>query len=316
MIEFGWTILYGSRSTVCHGGRRSAAPVTIAMTVSVLLLLLLSALLHAGWNLLLKRSPDKVIFTWLAMGVTAGLASPVLLLMAFHFSRAGLYSLLASAVAETAYFIAISKAYTVGDISVVYPLARGSAPVYIAFWSRWLLGERLPAQGWLGLWLIVLGIYTINVRRAGDLVRPLRMLREPAAQWALTAGLFISLYSLADKLGVALIPPPVFITLCFALTALLLTPYVIALRGRAVIFKVVGRNGGAMVAGGLMVMAAYLMVLYAMTMADLTRVGAAREVSIIFGALIGWLALKEGFGLVRTGSAALIFLGIFWLSRH
>lgn len=263
---------------------------------------------------MLKRSPDKFTFTWLAMAVSAAVASPVLWVLDFSISgRLALY-LIASAVAECAYFIALSKAYGAGDISVVYPLARGSAPIYIAIWSQWLLHERLRAPGWLGILLIVVGIYMINSRKWGDLMKPLLTVGERPAQWALAAGLCTSLYSLADKLGVALMPPPVFITISFGLTALLLTPYVGRLRGRNALWLEVKQRGGAMVVGGLMVMAAYLMVLYAMTLADLSRVGAAREVSIVIGALLGWLVQKEAFGLRRTLSAMLIFLGIFLIS--
>lgn len=284
------------------------------MSFFVLLLLFLSAILHAGWNLLLKRSPDKVVFTWLAMAVSAILASPILFLMDFQLSSRALFYLLISAAAECAYFITLSKAYTIGDISIVYPMTRGSAPLYIALWGRWLLHERLHRWGWLGLLLIVLGIYVINARSVSDLLRPLRTLRHRPAYWALLAGFCTSLYSLADKLGVMLVPPPVFITLSFGLTALFLTPYLGCVRPRAVVLTEIRWRGGAMVAGALMVMAAYLMVLYALTRADLSRIGAAREMSIVFGALLGRLVLHEGFGLVRTGSAVLIFAGVFLIS--
>ena len=284
------------------------------MSGRVLLLLLLSAVLHAGWNLLLKRSAERFVFTWLAMAVSAALASPVLFLMDFRLSGPAAICLLASAAAEAAYFMALSRAYAAGDLSIVYPLARGSAPLYILAWSHWLLGERLRGWGWLGLGLVVLGIFLISARRPGEMLRPLRALRPRAAGWALLAGFCTSVYSLADKLGVALVPPPVFITLSFGLTAVVLTPFVLRRRGRAGVWSDVRRSGPAMVAGGLLVTAAYLMVLYAMTQADLSRVGAAREVSIVFGALAGWLLLKEGFGPLRTGAAALVFAGVFLIS--
>src|SRR5258708_28462491 len=130
------------------------------MTLSLLALLLAAAALHACWNLLLKRAPDRQLIVWWAVIATALCFGPVLLLRP-AVPAIGWRFALASAVVETAYFVALTTAYRVADFSLVYPIARGAAPALLALAAVLLLHERLSPAGVAGLGAIVLGLWLV-----------------------------------------------------------------------------------------------------------------------------------------------------------
>src|SRR5256885_11756443 len=128
------------------------------MTLPLLALLLTAAALHAGWNLLLKRAPDRQLIVWWAVVVSSLCFVPVLVLRP-ALPAIGWRFALASAVVETAYFVALTTAYRVADFSLVYPIARGAAPALLAVAAVLLLHERLSAYGIAGLGAIVAGVW-------------------------------------------------------------------------------------------------------------------------------------------------------------
>src|SRR5205823_1748666 len=138
-------------------------------------LVLLAAALHAGWNLLVKRAADKQVFTWCALVVGTVCFAPFLLAGPALPPRAWPY-VVASAVAEAAYFAALTRAYTNADFSLVYPLARGAAPALLAVWAALFLGERPGRAGLAGLALLLLGLVIV-----GGAARP--SLPDARAAW-------------------------------------------------------------------------------------------------------------------------------------
>src|SRR5438132_14298866 len=156
------------------------------MELGAILLLLIAAVVHSGWNLLAKKSTDKQAFLWLGLiasvvifGVPAWyLYSPI--------PAAGWLLILFSGSLEAVYFLLLSRAYQQGDLSLVYPLARGSAPLFVTLFAFAFLGERAVAGGTAGILLIVGGIYVLHLKSLDvrGLYAPLLSLRDRTSQLA------------------------------------------------------------------------------------------------------------------------------------
>jgi drug/metabolite transporter (DMT)-like permease len=273
-----------------------------------LALLLTSAAIHAGWNLLVKGAREKQVFAWLAMIAGSVCFAPFLLLDASFSARVWPYVIF-SALAEIAYFIALTYAYDKSDFSLVYPIARGGAPALLALWAALFLGDRLSATGLLGLAVLLLGLMVVG----------------GAAWWARHAGVtpglggvgaavgvacFISIYSVIDGAAVRLTDPAPYTTLVLSIAAVLLTPAILARYGQRAVLAEWRANRSRIILVGLASFGSYILVLWAYTIASVSYAGAIREISVVFGALAGWRWLGEGFGIPRTIGAILIFLGI------
>src|SRR6185436_17153766 len=139
------------------------------MSLTALTLLVVAAALHTGWNLLVKRAGEKQIFTWWAMVVGTACFAPLLVFSAPLPATIWPY-VLTSALVETLYYLALLRAYTIGDFSLVYPLARGAAPAFLALWAALFLGERPHASGIAGLALLLAGLLLVGgaARRAAQ----------------------------------------------------------------------------------------------------------------------------------------------------
>jgi drug/metabolite transporter (DMT)-like permease len=283
-----------------------------------LLLLLGSACLHVLQHLALKRARDRTAFVWWMWLWAAVLFSPVLLLCGAAVPPLVWGLMAVSAAFEALYYLAIARAYRLGDLSVVYPLARGTAPLLLFGWAALLLRERPSAGGLAGIGLIAAGLCLINLPRPGAWRDCLRGLRGPAARWALSAGLCVSLYSLLDKVAVRLIDALLYTYLAMALTLVWLTPAVLAavgLRGLRAEWRASRWHSAV---AGAAALAAYAIVLGVMRSGvPAGYVGSAREVSVVIGAAAGAVFLGErvssmravGSSLVTGGVAAIALLG-------
>jgi drug/metabolite transporter (DMT)-like permease len=273
-----------------------------------LALLLLSATFHMGWNLLVKQATDRHVLTWWAL-VCGGLFFLPLPIF-FWQGLSGVWGYaLASAVFQLAYYLILGYAYNRGDFSLVYPVARGSAPIFIALWSVLFLGEQVTGLGVAGLATIVAGLIVIGVgawQSSRDrTVQGLASLVAPLA-----IALSISGYSVIDGAAVKQTSPLPYTVLCFWLNALLLAPVIILRYGLSPMRTVLQQNWRRISLVGILTYAAYGLVLAAYALAQVSYVGAVREVSIVFAALVGWLWLGERFGLPRTIGALVVCAGI------
>src|SRR5450759_4084443 len=183
------------------------------MPVGVLGLLLAAALLHAGWNILLKTADDPLRTAGRGMVVGAAVLIPAAFVGWLAIGRppiptaAWVLSIL-SGVLEAGYFVLLSAAYRRGDLSLVYPIARGTAPVLAVGGGVVFLGERLGPLGTIGVVLLLVGILALQrpwavLRRGGELPRPVR----EAAWLAVATGITIACYSGVDRVGARLIAP-------------------------------------------------------------------------------------------------------------
>jgi len=278
------------------------------MPPSALGLLLVAAVLHAGWNLLVKRAGEKQLFTWLALVVGALCFAPLIFLNSPLPGRVWPF-ILGSAAAEAAYFIALTLAYTLGDFSLVYPIGRGTAPAFLAVWAALFLAERPTPSGLVGLGLLLLGLLVVG-SSAWWMRRKAAKVSLTALLAALAVALCISIYSVIDGAAVKFADPSPFTVLVLGLSAVMTAPVVLARHSRRAIVAEWRANWPRIFIVGILMLVTFILVLHAYALARVSYAGAIREVSVVFAALAGWWWLKESFGLLRTLGALLIFAGI------
>jgi len=283
------------------------------MTGTALSIVLVAAFLHACWNYLAKKSRNKIAFIWWAI-----LLSTILFFPMFRFywpsvtiSSTGWACIVATGVFHALYFWFMGGAYQRGDLSLVYPLSRGSGPLFVPIMAVLLLREQLSASGVLGIALVIAGIFGIHLRSFSiqSLREPFVTIRSGASLWALCTGGTIAGYSLVDKIGVNIVHPPVYIYLMFVITLLLLTPYVLV-KERRDLKKEWQINKKKILIVGFLQLFTYMMILFALQMSKVSYVAAVREVSIVFSALIGIVLLREKSAPQKLCGAVLICAGV------
>lgn len=290
------------------------------MHASTLGLLLVAACLHATTNLLLKQARDKLAFTWWMLGVSSVLGLPLFFLMT-PISGVGWAIVIASGLLESVYFAALCRAYTYGDLSQVYPLARGSAPLFIVVWAGLFLAERPSTLGLVGIIAVVGGLYVVNLPSLADWRRPLLAFQTPAARWALLTGLLISGYATVDKVGVGYVDPLVYLYLILLVGWIALAAQWLRRdRRRALLSEVGGQAPAwrwlAISSAAAFGLAAYLLVLLALQRDHVGYIGAVREMSVVIGAWIGVRFLGERGGTARVFASALVVAGIILIAVY
>lgn len=277
------------------------------MPVFAIILLFISAFLHTTWNLFLKRSQDKFIASWW-MVVIGGLASLAILLLIGPPPRSMWAFVFFSVLVEAAYFITLSYAYRDHDFSLVYPLARGTAPAFLTLWTLIFIGERLTAPGLLGLAMIVCGLLIIGASTL--LQSQTKGIHFKGIALGLMTALFISIYTAIDGAAVkqGRVMPYAFTV--FALIPLAVAPYVLSRYPWPQLVSGWNQQRILFLWIGLLGVVSYLIALAAYTFAPLGYSGAIREVSVVMGTFAGWQFLGEKFGGARLIGAAIIFAGI------
>jgi drug/metabolite transporter (DMT)-like permease len=262
---------------------------------------LASALLHAGWNALLKSSPDKGLEN-AAMAVSRGLLALAVVPFLPLPAPAAWPWLLASVLVHIAYFWALANAYRWGDLSFTYPVMRGGAPALVAIAGVFAFGEVLPWAETAGVTLISVGILAFaTVRHGGDAPA-----RRKALGYALLNAAVIATYTLIDARGVRLSQAPLAYAAWFFLAnSGVQTAIGFARRGAAVLPYLL-RHWPRTLLSGLFTAGAYGTALWAMAHAPAALVAALRETSVLFATAIGALFLGERF----TRQAALATVAV------
>ncbi len=279
-------------------------------------LIMASAFSHALWNYVAKEAGDKDSFMLLLNVLSLALFLPVfyLILPEIYFPTKILPFLLASGVAETIYFLALGKAYEEGDLSVVYPVAR-SSPMFVAIAASILIGETINFWGALGIALILVVVYVLHLKgwRGEELKRPLRALGAPASRYAFVAALGTTVYSISDKMGVTAVDPLLYsFWLGFVETGML-SIVIVRRRGVGTIKEELRGSLLRISVAGVLMKGGYMLVLVAMSLAQVSYILALRQVSVVLGAVLGVLLLKEKYGGVRIVGSMIIFLGVYLL---
>ncbi len=266
-----------------------------------LLMVLTAAVMHASWNLLLKSSSDRLVAAFIQASIGAGLFLPLMVIRRPLSGEAVPY-LLASAAIHLVYGLSLVAAYNRLDLSVAYPLARGLAPPIAALGGVVLLGDDLTRLGVSAIAVISAALVWLALRGGGS---------SRGLMWPILTGLSISAYTLVDAAGVRAVEESLSYTIwLFVLNAATFGLVAAATRNRRQFSEVWRSEGWRHALGGVLSLGAYSMVLGAARLAPVGLVAAGRETGVVFGALGGWLILKEPFGRRRTIGAVAVSVGI------
>lgn len=283
------------------------------MTGFALALVLTAAIVHATWNLLAKKAGGGTIFVWLYAATSttlwAPLALPVLIAAWPRLGPLDWVFLIGSGLIHTGYFLLLQRAYQVGDLSIIYPLARGTGPTLAAFAGIAILGERPGGLAIAGAGLVALSIFML-AKHGGNSSGG-----APKEAYALGVGtgVLIAFYTVWDKQAVAShgIPPMLMEWMTNVTRLVCLLP--IALRRPGVVLREWrARRLYAILIGALSPLA-YLLILFAMTFTPVSYIAPSREISILLATIFGARFLREGEHL-RIIAASVMVLGVIFLA--
>ena len=304
-------------SIVSSGGcvkLRLTAVILSCMSQLALTLVLFSAVAHATWNFMLKRSNNQEVFIWWSLVSISVLLLPLAVVLAWRdpIVHPGWLFLLVTSLLHFVYFLLLARSYTHADLSVVYPIARGAGPALVPILGVLVLKESVAPLAVAGIVAVVLGIYTVYWwgLLPQILKNPFKFLRETGTRYALLTGLVIAIYSVWDKEGVSYVNPFLYMYIMSVGSALLLAPYVLQRHGTKLLRAEWRTSAGLIVAVGLLVFLAYGLVLTAMQFSRVSYIAPSREIGIVIGVLLGVLVLREPFGKGRFLGSSLIVAGI------
>ena len=273
------------------------------------ILILSAAVMHAVWNAFVKMDGDRLM-TMAVVISTTGLLAPMLLLIGPPPALESWPYILLSVLLNNAYFLFLIEAYRFGDLSQVYPIARGSAPLLVAVGAALFANEQLSVVELAGVFIISAGTISL-IWRSG-----LRVDAEKRSIiFALLTGLMIASYTIIDGIGVRLSGnPAAYIGWLFILSPLPIASIaIIRRRGDAIVYI---RNNWklAVLAGGLN-LGSYGLSIWALSLAAMAHVSAMRETSVIIAALIGTQLLGESFGKRRILAAMVVATGVILIAQ-
>lgn len=272
-------------------------------------LVFLSALFHALWNMGVKLSKNKVISN-LHMQIVSAIVI-ILLMVIFKPEEIRLDKATIFYAAISSFFFALYQyftavAYRYGDVSLVYPIST-SSPLFIIIWAYLLLGERISLMGFVGILLILIGGYIINVTKGKHKASFYGILL------ALLAAFFYSFGALADKLGVGGISPNLYImyTVLFIALYSLIINTIIGLKTHTLIEKVRYKpEWKVIIPFGIIMAASVASFRIGLVEVPVSYASALRQVSSLFGVIMGIIFLKEAYGWKRIVGSIIIILGI------
>ena len=267
-------------------------------------MVLLAALLHATWNAMLHRNADPLLsMMWMSIGIAALSALAIPLLQAP--ARASWPYIIASGLIHIGYSMSLTRAYRSGEFGDTYPIARGSSPVLVALGAAVVAGDHLGMLHLAGVLMVSLGILSLALHR-----RPVLM--APAAG-ALLAGALIAVYTVIDGMGVRLAGDAGGYTAWIFIFYAVMPAFFVSRRGTAALrapLKVIGTS----LIGGVVSIAAYGIVIWAMQFDAMGAVSALRETSVVFAAVIARVFMQERLTVRRLTACAVIALGAACIS--
>jgi drug/metabolite transporter (DMT)-like permease len=271
----------------------------------VFVAVLFAAACHAGWNATIKGGLDPLATTVL-ISIGAAIISLVFLPVTGLPAAAAWPWCAASVLIHLVYFAALIESYRAGDMGQVYPIARGSAPLMTAVATTAFIGERLGLLGWCGILVLAAGVLLLSLRGGRDLAR----LDRTAVGFALFTAVTICAYSVVDGVGARLSGSAnAYSVMLFSGIGPVMLIYALARRGHEVI-AAMGQSWGLGLAGGGLQLGSYGIAIWAMTVAPIAIVAALRESSVLFGAAIAVVFLKEPLRTGRVAAALMIVAGL------
>jgi drug/metabolite transporter (DMT)-like permease len=268
------------------------------MALATLAIVLAAAVIHAFWNLIIARSRDTQATTALAIAIGVVVALPFAVLR-WRVAPDAWPFIVASSIVEVVYFWLLTTAYRRAEMSLVYPIARGMAPVIVLVVAVVALGAGTSLEQAAGVGLVGLGVVLVRGLRRGAKWSDVAM--------ALVVAASIATYTLIDKQGVQFADPITYVTLILVVPAIASVAFVVA-RGGAERLR--ASFGPWTLAGGVASICAYGLVLIALTTAPAASVAAVREVSVVVAAVFGAVFLCERVGLSRLAGSVVVALGV------
>lgn len=269
------------------------------MTPFVLACVMSAALLHAGWNAVLRGGSDRLWSMTLMMIAIIGVSAFVLPFAPWPNAASWPY-VIASAILHTGYNLSLVRTYRSGDLGQTYPISRGSSPVLVALGAAFFAHETLSVLPMIGIALVSGGIFSLAFQG--------HKLRADYLPAALMTGVLIGAYTVVDGMGVRLSGDSVaYANTMFLLWSLSTPPLYLALRGRPPAYS--ATQTAMALAGGVVSLIAYGIIIWAMKYDAMGMVSALRETSVVYAAIIGRVFLKEKLGVRRIASCLAIAAG-------
>ena len=301
------------------------------MPVEIVAIVLVAALAHASWNALVKSDDDRLVTLGAVNAVRFLLCIPIVLVLPLP-AGASWPFLAVSAILHVGYYTFLISAYRYGDLSKVYPLARGLSPLLVAAGAFAVAGERLSPIALAGVAIACAGIASLSFGGVAGHARGGRERTEPMTQmgggtatgddvtrarddrrgivFAAGTALFIAAYTVTDAMGARLSGDAVSYVAWLAILDGLPMLIAAAVLRRAAFARHLAARMWKSAAGGALQLAAYGLVVWALTLAPMAAVSALRETSVLFAAIIGVKLLGEPLGTRRIAAAALVATGI------
>ncbi len=280
------------------------------MTTGIFILVVAAAFFHALWNFSARKVTGNLVIIWLALFTGCLFLLPGVVVLAslgkihLWIPSSAVGYVIATGLLHGLYFGLLSRTYENGEISAVYPILRGSGIGLTAILAWLILNEEISPVGLTGIALIFSGIFLMGIpflRRGGE-VDQYRL--------ALCVGVSIAVYSLVDKVGVSKMMPVLYIWLMFLIAAAVLWPVVMK-RYRGEVLHTARSNIGHIMLIGIGSIGTYLMILFALQQAPVSYIVAAREFSVVIGALLGMIFLRERMTILKASAIVCITLGLF-----
>jgi drug/metabolite transporter (DMT)-like permease len=287
------------------------------MNIVLILIVILSAYIHAIWNFLAKRSENKLVFIWLAKIFQTLIYLPVIIFLIKENTIPiyGWYAILGSGVIHIFYWLFLSRAYSNEDLSVVYPISR-SAPAFVLIFAVIFLNEKVKWPGIIGILIILLGLYIISFESLNfkTFLNSLRNFKRKGFIYALLTLLTVTLYSLVDKIGSQYVNAILYVYIFDLIAFAGLTPIIMVREGRSKISTEWRHNRLSIILTGIMVVMSYSLAIFVMRSSPVSYVVSIREIGIVFGVLLGSLVLKEKYGKIRLIASLVILSGILLIA--
>jgi drug/metabolite transporter (DMT)-like permease len=284
------------------------------MSLVALLLIFIASFTHAFWNFLAKKSNGGIAFIWLTYCASSIIFLPVMLVQYFNspftFSLTVAVVALISALLRLGYFLLLQTGYQKADLSVVYPLARGSAPLFSTFGAIIILAERPTLNSFIGLFLIITGVMIITNLKFHSHDSKITL----GVVFGISTGFVIGLYTLWDKEAIAHFKlSPLLITYASHIVGAAILAPLVFIKKQSISHEIKLQKWRIL---GIAILSpvSYLLVLEAMKTTPIIYIGPARELSIVFGVFIGNKLMAEKDTRRRLVASFIILAGIVFLS--
>ena len=289
------------------------------MNETVIILVVLSAVMHALRNFFTKKAYDKQAFVWWYEVFGLLFFTPVFAFVlfseGFEFSIS-FFIILLSGFVHFIYWFFLAKSLENGELSLVYPIMR-SSPALVLVFSITILGEAVSLLGGFGILLVIFGVYTINMEKISvlELYRPIKAVRnDRATQFALMTLFSVAAYSIIDKIAVEQMNAVIFTYLYPWFSMLLYTFYIHRVKHKGELRKEWFVDKKIILVCGFLSIFGYFLILIAFTMERVSYIVGLRQLSIVFAVFLGGQVLKEKNRIIRFSAGFIIFFGAYLIA--